>query len=68
LAVLLWKPLKKFIEGEDSSFDDMIGGTAIVYGDALVSGRTGQLKWSGTIMKCNLHLEYDDLNIIELGS
>ena len=67
-AVLLWKPLKKFLGVEDSGFDDMIGGTAIVYGDALGSGRTGQVKWSGTIMKCNLHSENDDLKTIEPGN
>ena len=50
-AVLLWKPLKKFVEEEDSGFDDMIGGTAVVYGDALRSWKTGQVKWSETIMK-----------------
>ena len=67
-AVLLWKPLKKFVGGEDSGFDDMIGGTAIVYGDALGCGRTGQVKWSGTIMKCNLYSETDGLQTIEPGS
>ena len=67
-AVLLWKPLKKFVGGEDSGFDDMIGGTAIVYGDALGRGRTGQVKWSGTIMKCNLRSEVDGLQKIEPGS
>ena len=67
-AVLLWKPLKEFMGGEDSGFDDMIGGTAIVYGDALESGRAGQVKWSGTIMKCNLHSEVDNLQKIESGS
>ena len=54
--------------GEDSGFDDMIGDTAIVYGDALGIGRTGQVKWSGTIMKCNLHSEVDSLQKIEPGS
>ena len=67
-AVLLWKPLKKFVGGEDSGFDDMIGSTAIVYGDALGSERSGQVKWSGTIMKCNFHSEVDGLQKIEPGS
>ena len=67
-AVLLWKPLKKFVGGEDSGFDDMIGGTAVVFGDALESGKTGQVKWSGTIMKCNLYSEADGLQTIEPGS
>ncbi|MFQ5483502.1 MAG: NfeD family protein, partial [Nitrospinaceae bacterium] len=66
-AILLWKPLKKFIEGKDSGFDDMIGGTAVVYGAALENGKTGQVKWSGTIMKCNLHATTDGPQIIEPG-
>jgi hypothetical protein len=65
---LLWKPVNKFVGEEDSGFDDMIGGTAIVNGDALGCGRTGQVKWSGTIMKCNLQSEVDSLQKIEPGS
>lgn len=49
---ILWKPLKKFIEGKDSGFDDMVGSTAIVFGQSIEKGKMGKVKWSGTIMKC----------------
>ena len=44
---------------------EMIGDTAVVYCDALESGKIGQVKWSGTIMKCNLYSEADGLQTIE---
>jgi len=66
-AICLWKPLKKFIEVKDSGFDDIVGSTAIVYGVALKKGKSGEVKWSGAIMKCELHSEGDDNLIIEVG-
>ncbi|MCH8328395.1 MAG: hypothetical protein IID15_07745 [Candidatus Marinimicrobia bacterium] len=51
-TAILWKPLKKFIEGKDSGFDDMVGGTAIVFGRPIEKGKMGEVKWSGAIMKC----------------
>jgi membrane protein implicated in regulation of membrane protease activity len=67
-AICLWKPLKKFIEVKDSGFDDMVGSTAIVYGVALQKGKTGEVKWSGTIMKCELQSEGESDQIIEAGA
>ncbi len=55
-ALVLWKPLKRFIEGKDSGFDDMVGSTAIVINQPLEKGKLGEVKWSGAIMKC----EYDN--------
>ena len=57
-TALLWKPLKKFIKGKNSGYNDMVGATAIVYGEDLSKGKIGKVKWSGTIMKCKL--EDDD--------
>jgi hypothetical protein len=46
----------------------MIGGTTIVYDDALGTEKIGQVKWSGTIMKCNLHSKVDGPQNIKPGS
>lgn len=51
-TVILWKPLKKFIEKKESGFDDMVGSTAVVFGQSIEKGKMGKVKWSGTIMKC----------------
>lgn len=51
-TAILWKPLKSFMAGKGSGFDDMVGGTAIVFGRPIEKGKMGEVKWSGTIMKC----------------
>jgi len=51
-TAILWMPLKKFIAGKESGFDDMVGSTAVVFGQSIEKGKIGQVKWSGTIMKC----------------
>jgi len=53
----LWKPLKSFIKGKDAGFDDMVGSTAVVFGEAIERGKMGEVKWSGTIMKCQYEPE-----------
>ncbi len=53
-TAILWMPLKKFIAGKESGFDDMVGSTAVVFGQSIEKGKIGQVKWSGTIMKCQL--------------
>ena len=53
-TAILWKPLKIFIEGKESGFDDMVGSTAVVFGQPIEKGKMGEVKWSGTIMKCQL--------------
>ena len=58
-TALLWKPLKNFLKGKNSGFNDMVGSTAMVYGEDLISGKTGKVKWSGTIMKCKLDENYN---------
>ena len=57
LTALFWRPLKQFIAGRASGFNDMVGSTAIVYDKPLEIGKIGQIKWSGTIMKCELVAE-----------
>lgn len=65
-TVLLWKPLKQFIKGKGTGFDDMVGSTAVVYGNPLVKGKKGQVRWSGTIMNCQLDLEESES--VDVGS
>jgi membrane protein implicated in regulation of membrane protease activity len=63
-AALLWKPLKSFISGKESGFDDMVGSTAIVMGQSIQKGMTGEVKWSGTIMKCQFDPEAEGVDRI----
>lgn len=63
-TALLWKPLKSFIAGKESGFDDMIGSTATVFGKSIEKGKMGKVKWSGTIMKCRIDPETDGLTTI----
>ena len=67
-TALFWRPLKQFIAGRDSGFNDMVGSTAIVYDKPLEIGKIGQIKWSGTIMKCELVAEAPGENTIDQGS
>ncbi len=64
-TAVLWKPLKSFVEGKDAGFDDMVGSTAIVFGKAIPSGGKGEVKWSGTIMKCKYEPDTGDSSSIE---
>ena len=63
-TAILWKPLKKFIAGKESGFDDMVGSTAVVYAQSIEKGKMGKLKWSGTIMKCQFDPEAEGRKII----
>jgi membrane protein implicated in regulation of membrane protease activity len=53
-AALLWKPLKRVMRSGNSGYSDMVGDTAVVYGEPLKKGKKGQVKWSGTIMNCEI--------------
>ncbi len=53
-AGLLWKPLKSLMNSEDSGYSDFIGEVAVVFGEPLEKNKKGQLKWSGTIMSCEI--------------
>ncbi len=65
---LLWKPLKKFLKGKDGGYNDMMGSTAIVHGEDLAKGKTGKVKWSGTVMKCKVDTDYSLKGPIPLGT
>lgn len=64
-TAILWKPLKKFIAGKDSGFDDMVGSTAVVFDQSIMKGKMGKVKWSGTIMKCQFDPEAEGLEMID---
>ena len=64
-TAILWKPLKNFIEGKESGFDDMVGSTAVVFGQSIEKGKMGEVKWSGTIMKCQFDPGAEGLEMID---
>ena len=64
-TAILWKPLKKFIEGKETGFDDMVGSTAVVFGQSIEKGKMGKVKWSGTIMKCQFDPGAEGLEMID---
>ena len=53
-AALLWKPLKKLMNSGNSGYSDIVGDTAVVHAESLEKGKRGQVKWSGTIMNCEI--------------
>jgi membrane protein implicated in regulation of membrane protease activity len=63
-AGLLWKPLKSLMNSEDSGYSDFIGETAVIYGQPLEKNKKGQLKWSGTIMSCEIAPEESSQKIL----
>ncbi len=65
---LLWKPLKNFLKGKDAGFGDMVGSTAVVYGEDLARGKTGKVKWSGAIMNCKLDTNYSSEEALPLDT
>lgn len=64
-TAVLWKPLKSFVGGKDSGFDDMVGSTAIVFGQEIKKGGTGEVKWSGTIMRCKYEPKSGDSTAVQ---
>lgn len=53
--LILWIPLRKMLKTANSNeYKDMLGSTAQVYQSPLTSDKTGQVLWSGVIMKAKL--------------
>ena len=76
-AAALWKPLKKWrMQNPAQVHNDMIGRTAIVAEGGLSKNRSGNAKWSGTIMKARMAAdaaiekaaEGDELKIVDVQS
>ncbi len=54
-AGILWVPMQHFHKkNKTEGFANMVGDIAIVCNGALVKGKTGEAKWSGTIMQAML--------------
>lgn len=64
-TAILWKPLQKLITGKGSGFDDMVGSTAVVFGQSIEKGKMGEVKWSGAIMKCQFEPGAEGLAMID---
>ena len=62
LAVLLWKKVKKFraAPGEPGTYSNIIGDEAVVT-LTLTPGGTGEVRWSGTLMRAELEQGSDAL-------
>ncbi len=67
-SLLLWNPLKNFMNGKDAGFNDMVGSTAVIFGSPLEYGKKGQIKWSGTVMNCRLESNVEGMEKIEPGT
>lgn len=65
-AGALWKHLIKKRETKNN-YISIIGQTAIVTGNSMSKGKTGQVKWSGTIMNARID-DSCQSDIIELGT
>lgn len=52
-AAALWKHLKKRARSYPK-YSNIEGQTAVVMGEGLESGKTGQVKWSGTAMQARI--------------
>lgn len=52
-AIALWKPLKKLRAGHHPGFSDIIGAVGYVGSQGLTK-KSGEVTWSGTIMKAQL--------------
>ena len=53
-TAVLWKPLKNLMNSGNSGYSDIVGDMAVVHGEPLEKGKRGQVKWSGTIMNCEI--------------
>ncbi|MGV7220609.1 MAG: NfeD family protein [Nitrospinales bacterium] len=67
-ALILWKPMKKLMDGEGKGFNDMVGSTAVVFGHALEYGKMGQVKWSGAVMNCRLESNIEGMEKVDPGT
>ncbi len=64
-AAVLLIPLQKLIAGKGTGFEDMVGSTAVVFGQSIEKGKMGEVKWSGTIMKCQFEPGAEGLATID---
>jgi membrane protein implicated in regulation of membrane protease activity len=66
LAVLLWKPLKKFTLGKRTDYlSDIVGSKATIIEKDLSPDNIGKIRWSGTIL--NARLDDEELENVKLN-
>jgi len=53
-ALILWYPLKSWMQSKSKPYENFVGTTAIVGEEGLVKGKTGTAIWSGAIMKARI--------------
>jgi membrane protein implicated in regulation of membrane protease activity len=55
-ALILWKPLKLALKKhkEQNNFLNIVGQSAIVNEAELIKGKSGNIRWSGTIVRAQL--------------
>jgi membrane protein implicated in regulation of membrane protease activity len=53
-ALILWYPLKHWMQSKSKPYENFSGTTAIVGEGGLVKGTTGTARWSGAIMKARI--------------
>jgi membrane protein implicated in regulation of membrane protease activity len=56
-AIMLWKPLQKFRHRvtDKRTINNVVGDIAVVTEEGLSRGKTGHVKWSGTLLSARLH-------------
>ncbi|MFN7039490.1 MAG: NfeD family protein [Alphaproteobacteria bacterium] len=66
-GLILWVPLKKFSKSSPNVIKNIIGDKAIIYDESISSGKTGKVKWSGTIFQARLldgdQIRYKDTEV-----
>lgn len=53
-TVILWHPLKSWMQSKSKPYENFAGTKAIVGDDGLVKGKTGAAIWSGATMKARI--------------
>lgn len=68
-ALLLWKPLKRWhsTPSGGKEYSNMTGDTATIVEGALVKGKAGKARWSGTVMIAELATDAEVDEIPEGG-
>ncbi len=65
-TIVLWYPMKRGFRMSSSKYDNIIGSRAVIGEKGLKKGRTGKVKWSGTVMRARLSDRVPD-NVLKAG-
>ena len=67
-AVVLLKKMKRLHIDKGQNYRNMVGCSAIVSSSALEPGKTGEVRWSGTVMNARLAEGQEESPAIAVGS